>query len=183
MNTLIAGFLGPQEIILIILLILISTIIFVILPIFILVRILRNKKRKNSTKWLGEDVEKQFQKYQEASFTKGNIREYFPVKEGNKITLIQFSEIVDFSAINNFVFLTDISGKDYIVDVNLSRLEEKLPDDFIRVHKSTIINSKLISEVKKLANGRYDLVMKCEKARLISCSKSYNEKIKSIIDF
>ena len=180
MNTLIAGFLGPQEIILILLL---SVVIFVLLPVFILVRIFRNNKRKNSTKWLGEDVEKQFQKYQEESFTKENIREYFPVKEGNKITLIQFSEIVDFSVINNFVFLTDVSGKDYLVDINLSRLEEKLPDDFIRVHKSTIINGKLISEVKKLANGRYDLVMKCEKERLISCSKNYNEKIKSIIDF
>jgi len=79
--------------------------------------------------------------------------------------------------------LTDVIGKDYVVDSNLSDLEQKLPEDFIRVHKSTIINSKLIQEVKKLTNGRYDLVMKCEKERIISCSKSYNEKIKTIIDF
>ncbi|WP_167617371.1 LytTR family DNA-binding domain-containing protein [Maribellus sediminis] len=97
--------------------------------------------------------------------------------------MIQFSEIVDFSTTNNYVFLTDINGKDYLVELSLSALEEKLPDEFIRVHKSTIINSKLINEVKKLDNGRYDLLMKCEKERVISCSKNYNEKIKSIIDF
>ncbi|WP_346862396.1 LytTR family transcriptional regulator DNA-binding domain-containing protein [uncultured Draconibacterium sp.] len=178
MNTLIAGFIGPQEIIIIVVMML-----FVILPIFIVVVIIRSLKRRKDTKWSGEEVEKQFKKYQESDFTKQNIREYYPVKEGNKITLIQFSEIVDFSTANNFVFLTDVSGKDYLVDSNLSDLENKLPKDFIRVHKSTILNRKLISEVKKLANGRYDLIMKCEKPRIISCSKSYNEKIKTIIDF
>ncbi|RIJ48891.1 LytTR family transcriptional regulator [Maribellus luteus] len=179
MNTLIAGFIGPQEIVIIIF------IGFILLPVFILYKVVKNarNKKNENTRWSGEEVEKQFRKFSEDSFVKKNVREYFPVKEGNKITLIQFSEIVDFSVINNYVFLTDINGKDYLVDSSLSALELKLPDDFIRVHKSTIINSKLIGEVKKLDNGRYDLVMKCEKERVISCSKSYNEKIKSIIDF
>ncbi len=117
------------------------------------------------------------------TITQKNIRDYFLVKEGNKISLIQFDEIVDFSASNNYIFLTDINGKDHLVDSNLADLESKLPKDFIRVHKSTIVNCKLISGVKKLANGRYDLVMKCEKERIIPCSKNYNDKIKSIIDF
>ena len=90
---------------------------------------------------------------------------------------------MDFWAGNNHIFLSDINGKDYLVDSNLTDLETKLPKDFIRVHKSTIVNSKLIAEVKKLANGRYDLVMKCNKERIIQCSKNYNDKIKSIIDF
>ena len=180
MNTLIAGFLGPQEIIIIVILFL------VVLPLFItilIVKSVRKSKANNNRKWTVKEIESQYNKYQESEPLKKNIREYYPVKEGSKITLIQFSEIIDFSAANNYVFLTDISGKDYLVDSNLSDLETKLPDDFIRIHKSTIINSKLIQEVKKLANGRFELVMKCEKERIISCSKSYNEKIKTIIDF
>lgn len=182
MNSMIAGFIGPQEIIIIGLIVLVA---FIFLPIFILYKIIKNAKNRNqdNAKWSGGEVEKQFRKFSEDSFAKKNVREYFPVKEGTKITLIQFGEVVDFSVINNYVFLTDINGKDYLVDSNLSALESKLPEDFMRVHKSTIINSKLISEVKKLDNGRYDLVMKCEKERVISCSKTYNEKIKSIIDF
>lgn len=178
MNTLIAGFIGPQEIIIVIFL------MIIILPIFIVVRVIKYSKKRNvGNGWTVKEIENQFNKYQETNESKKNVREYYPVKEGNRITLIQFNEIVDFSTANNFVFLTDLSGKDYLVDSNLSDLESKLPEDFIRVHKSTIINSKLIQEVKKLANGRYNLVMKCEKERIISCSKSYNEKIKTIIDF
>ena len=180
MNTLIAGFLGPQEIVLILLF---TVIPFILVPAFILYKLIKRTRSKNNTKWSGDEVEKQLQRFRDDNFTKENIREYFPVKEVNKITLIEFNEIVDFSATNNYVFLTDINGNDYLVDTNLATLEQKLPDNFIRVHKSTIINRKMITEVKKLDNGRYDLVMKCEKERVISCSKSYNEKIKSIIDF
>ena len=178
MNTILVGFIGPQEIIILIIMLLPITLV-----VFFLVRGVQKSRKKSERKWTVREVEQQFNKYQESNESKKNIREYYPVKEGSKITLIQFNEIVDFSSSNNFVFLTDIGGKDYLADSNLSDLEMKLPEDFIRVHKSTIINSKLIQEVKKLANGRYNIVMKCEKERVISCSKSYNNRIKMIIDF
>ncbi len=177
MNCFVLNFLGPQEIVTVILA---MGVVFFFLILLLITRYLIGKNR--STK-MAKELENQFNKYQDATFTQKDIRDYFPVKEGNKITLIQFEDIVDFSASNNFIFLTDTTGKDYLVDSNLADLESKLPKDFIRVHKSTIVNSKLISEVKKLANGRYDLVMKCEKERIIPCSKNYNDKIKSIIDF
>lgn len=176
MNTAI-GFIGPQEIILF--LVVIPGIVILLL-IFASIKYFR---RNNKPARIDRELEKEFNKYQDSLFSEKKIKDYYPVKEGNKITLIRFDEIVDFSTSNNYLFLTDVNGKEYLVDSNLVDLEVKLPNEFIRVHKSTIINSKLISEVKKLANGRYDLVMKCEKQRIISCSKNYNEKIKSIIDF
>lgn len=170
-------FIGPQEIILVL------AVVPGILVVFLIITVVRFLRRKNRPQRVAKELEKEFNKYQDSMFSEKNIKDYYPVKEGNKITLIRFDEIVDFSASNSYVFVTDANGKDYLVDSNLMDLEVKLPKDFIRVHKSTIINSKLISEVKKLANGRYDLVMKCEKQRIISCSKNYNEKIKTIIDF
>lgn len=178
MNTMLCGFIGPQEIIVILI-----SLFAIILPILLIVFAIKYFNKNSRKKWFAKEVENQFNTYQDSTFTEKKIKDYYPVKEGNKITLIQFDEIVDFSTSNNYLFLTDVSGKDYLVDSNLIDLETKLPDEFIRVHKSTILNSKLISEVKKLANGRYDLVMKCEKERVISCSKSYNDKIKTIIDF
>jgi len=170
--------LGPQEIVLI---------FFVLFPgilfLFLIIWAIKYLNKNNRPKRVAKELEKEFNKYEDSLFSEKNIKDYYPVKEGNKITLIRFDEIVDFSASNNYVFVTDTNGKDYLVDSNLMDLEAKLPKEFIRVHKSTIINGKLISEVKKLANGRYDLVMKCEKSRVISCSKNYNEKIRSIIDF
>ena len=174
MSSTLAGFIGPQEIIIILL--------FIGLPIFFVIWAIR-RAGQGRQKSFSRELEKQFKKFQDLPITQNEIKDYYPVKEGNKITLIRFDEIVDFSTANNYVFLTDSSGKDYLVDLSLTDLETKLPADFIRVHKSTIVNRKLIQEVKKLGNGRFNLVMKCEKQRVIPCSKNYNEKIKTIIDF
>ncbi len=179
MNLIISGFIGPQEIIVVLFIILIPGVLFV----WLIIALIRYLNRTSRQKLVVKELENQYNKYQDTTFTQKDIRDYFPVKEGNKISLIQFDDIVDFTASNNFIFMTDTAGKDYLVDSNLTDLETKLPKDFIRVHKSTIVNSKLISEVKKLANGRYDLVMKCNKERIIQCSKNYNDRIKSIIDF
>ena len=179
MNAILLSFIGPQEIVIILTLI----IFIVLIGLFILALIKYIRRPANRSRSISKELENQFSKFQNKSFEPEDIRDYYPVKEGNKITLIRFDEIVDFSASNNYIFLTDTSGKDYLVESNLADLESKLPKDFIRVHKSTIINSKQIAEVKKLGNGRFDLVMKCDKKRVISCSKNYNERIKSIIDF
>lgn len=180
MNTSTFCFIGPQEIIIIIFMITIPALLLGL----IVMALIKNKNRSsNKSQKISNELEHQFNKFQNESFKPEDIRDYYPVKEGSKISLIRFDEIVDFSANNNYVFLTDMTGKDYLVESNLTELESKLPKDFMRVHKSTIINSKLIGEIKKLANGRYDLVMKCDKSRIISCSKSYNENIKSLIDF
>ena len=176
MNTLLLGFIGPQEIIVILVLLLLPGIVVLIL----LIRYFnRRQKVKNEPK----QKKAPSSSNQDSIFNEKNIKNYYPVKEGNKITLIQFNEIVDFSTANNFVFLNDIAGKEYLVDSTLSELSSKLPEEFIRIHKSTIVNKNLIVEVKRLENGRYDLVMKCDKERILSCSKNYNDKIKSIIDF
>ena len=177
MNTILLGFIGPQEII--ILLILIPG-LGIVLSVVLLIRYLirKSKAPKNPIQPNAQESNQQ-----EALISEEKIKEYYPVKEGNKITLIRFDEIVDLSAGNNFVFLTDVTGKEYVVDSTLADLEEKLPAEFIRIHKSTVVNKNMIHEVKKLENGRFDLVMKCEKERIVSCSKSYKEKIKDLIDF
>ena len=177
MNTILLGFIGPQEII--ILLILIPGLV-IVLSVVLLIRYLirKSKAPKNSIQPNAQENNQQ-----EPLMSEEKIKEYYPVKEGNKITLIRFDEIVDLSAGNNFVFLTDVTGKEYVVDSTLADLEEKFPAEFIRIHKSTVVNKNMIHEVKKLENGRFDLVMKCEKERIVSCSKSYNEKIKDLIDF
>lgn len=179
MNLILLNFIGPQEIAIIV-----TIIIFIVLVgLFILALIKYIRRPVNRSSSISKELENQFSKFQNKSFEPEDIREYYPVKEGNKITLIRFDEIVDFSASNNYVFVTDTSGKDYLADSNLTDLETKLPEDFIRVHKSSIINSKLIQNVKKLGNGRFDLIMKCKKERIISTSKNYNERIKTIIEF
>ena len=96
MNTIIAGFIGPQEIII---LLIIITIIGS--PIYIIVKAI-GRSGKNREKSLSKELDKQFNRYHDSLFTQKDIKDYYPVKEGNKITLIRFDEIVDFSADNYF---------------------------------------------------------------------------------
>ncbi|WP_347839485.1 LytTR family DNA-binding domain-containing protein [uncultured Draconibacterium sp.] len=177
MNTLLLGFIGPQEIIVFLFIILIPGALFGVLVI-VLIRYLIQKRKATQNA-----VHPTANNQQESIILTENIKEYYPVKEGNRITLIRFDEIVDLSAGNNYVFLTDLSGREYVLDSTLSELEQKFPKEFIRIHKSTVVNKLLIHEVKKLGNGRFDLVMKCEKERVVSCSKSYNDKIRDLIHF
>lgn len=173
-------FIGPQEIAII------GSILTVIalVALLVIVALIKFIKRPSGkSQQISDQQEKETVKLQGESLSPEEIRDYYPVREGSRINLIRFDEIVDFSADNNYVFLTDIKGKDYLAESSLAELESKLPKEFMRVHKSTIINSKLIGEIKKLGNGRYDLIMKCGKDRIIACSKNYNENIKTLIDF
>ena len=122
MNSFIIGFLSSQKIIQIIVSFLIP-VGFLVLFVWLLVALIRFLNRNGKPKWFAKELENQFNRYQDSLFTQKDIRDYYPVKEGNKITLIRFDEIVDFSAANNYIFLTDISGKDYLVESNLTDLE------------------------------------------------------------
>ncbi len=72
MNTLIAGFIGSQEIIVVLSIMLILPIALVV---FLVVRSVRKSKENSERKWTVKEVEAQFNKYQESNDSKKNIRE------------------------------------------------------------------------------------------------------------
>lgn len=129
-----------------------------------------------------KELEKMFNKYQNMEVRVSDLINRIPIKEGHRIILFQLQEIVDFSVLNNHVFLTDKSGSEFLADLNLKELEEKLPDSFKRIHRSTIVNTDLVTEVRKLDNGKFEIMMNCDKQRVLACSKNYNDNIKSLIN-
>jgi two-component system LytT family response regulator len=77
-----------------------------------------------------------------------------PVKTGQKILLVRFSEIVYCQSGDGYVSLFTDSGKEYVSDLNLVNLVQKLPENFLRVQKSTIINKDKIKEIQRYFNNR-----------------------------
>lgn len=124
MNTSSFCFIGPQEIIIIIFMI---TIPALLIGLVIIALIKYINRYSGKSKKISNELENQLNKFQNESFTPEDIRDYYPVKEGSKISLIRFDEIVDFSANNNYVFLTDINGKDYLVESNLQSWNQNYP--------------------------------------------------------
>jgi len=161
----------------------IPVVILVAIPIlvFLLFRYVIRHASIRRPKWFINELENLLNMYQNNDIQVEELLNRIPIHEGNRIILFQPDDIVDFSVTNNHVFLTDTQGSEYLADFNLKELENKLPLKFRRIHRSTIINTDLVKEVHKLDNGRFDVVMKCDRQRILSCSKSYKNNISSLI--
>lgn len=100
-----------------------------------------------------------------------------PVKSGNKITLVNVSDICFFEAKDKYVFIHTQEGEK-LVDYPLGYLQERLPEQFLRVHRGYIINKLKIREIHKYFKGTYILVMNDLKGSKIKSAYSYSEEIR-----
>ena len=104
-----------------------------------------------------------------------------PVKIGQKIILVNFSEIAYCKSSDGYVSLFTNSGKEYISDLNLQELEEKLPVNFLRVQKSYIINKERISEIYRYFNNRLILILDDKNCTKITTGTSYIIQIRTAL--
>lgn len=105
-----------------------------------------------------------------------------PIKSGQKILLVRYNEIAYAKASDGYVSLFTVSGKEYICDFSLSELETKLPEQFLRVQKSYIVNIERIDEIHKYFNNRLILIMNDKKNSKITTGTSYIQQIRSVLD-
>jgi len=82
-----------------------------------------------------------------------------PIKIGQKIILIRLAETAYFKSSDGYTSLYTSAGKEHITDLSLQELEEKLPDNFIRVQKSYIVNKNNIKEIQRYFNNRLILFL------------------------
>ena len=100
------------------------------------------------------------------------------VKQGSFITLIDYQQISHLQAEDKYVAVNHINGKKYLSDHTLSHLESQLPDIFLRVHRSTIINIRHILQIHTDFKSRYIITLNDKAATRIQTSSSYKEEIK-----
>ena len=113
-----------------------------------------------------------------ASFPPPTAMRTLSVKNGNKFTLIQLAEIAYFEASDKYTFVHTTNGQKLFCDHMLAVLEQRLPDDFIRVQKSYIVNRQRIVEINKYSNNRYTLVINNRDFTRIVTGPSYLAVIK-----
>ncbi len=100
------------------------------------------------------------------------------VKIGDKILLIKLDNIVFIEAEEKYVFLHTSDGKKHLTDFTISSLEEKLPEQFVRIHRGTIINSDHIKEIRKGFNGAFVFVMNNTENSRLTSSRSNAEVLR-----
>ncbi|MDZ7934276.1 MAG: LytTR family DNA-binding domain-containing protein [Emticicia sp.] len=139
------------------------------------------KIAKTQAETLTFEYEKIFSFMQEIKPQKHNRA--ISIKSGEKILLIPFSEIIYFEAQERYVFVSTIDGKQYITNYTIAGLEEKLPETFVRISRSSIINSDYIQELQKYFSGKYMVLMKDKKTTKIETGLNYHDNLKRIIHF
>lgn len=87
----------------------------------------------------------------------------FPVRTGNQLLLVKFSEIDLFLVEEDYVQLISSTRKNYLLDLSLDKIEKKLsPIDFFRVNRQYMVSRQIVTGFKRLENGKLLVQVKCE---------------------
>jgi len=101
-----------------------------------------------------------------------------PVKTGNKITLVHVADIIFLEAKEKYVTIHLKEGEK-LIEYSLTWLEQRLPEEFLRVHRGFIVNKLKIREIHKYFKGTFLLMMDDIKSSKIKTAYSYSETIRA----
>ncbi len=104
------------------------------------------------------------------------------VKTGDKIRLVPLSDIAYFEAEDKYVFLSTMDGQKFLTTYTLTTLAEKLPDTFVRVSRSVLVNRHKISEVHRHFDGKYMLALTDKKTTKLTTGSTYGEAVRQMLE-
>lgn len=104
------------------------------------------------------------------------------VKTGEKIMLIPLSDIAYFEAEDKYVFLSTVDGQKYLTNHTLITLNEKLPDTFVRISRSAMVNRHKIAEVHRHFDGKFVLAMSDKKATKLTTGSTYGDVVRQLME-
>lgn len=83
-----------------------------------------------------------------------------PVRRGRKLIPVPVKEILYIKSENPYSCLVTPQGR-YLTSKSLKQLQRELdPTVMVRIHRSTIVNVKMIQELRSRLNGDYDVYLK-----------------------
>lgn len=100
------------------------------------------------------------------------------IQKGQKLITVAVNEIIWIEAEGDYSKIITNKGN-FLSNYGISSLENKLnPQNFIRVHRSSIINLSFVREIQKQISS-YDIVM--QNADVVRVSRGYMENIKRLM--
>jgi two-component system LytT family response regulator len=107
---------------------------------------------------------------------------HITINIGDKIKFIPLKNITHLIAKDKYINIYEINKKERIIADTLANLEKRLPNNFLRIHRSKIINTDHIYEVHKSIGGRFKFIVEDRKSTELTSSLSYSEQIKEHLD-
>lgn len=103
------------------------------------------------------------------------------VKKKDRIVFVKLEDISHFEATEKYVTIHTNNGNE-IVEQSLTQLEEKLPVNFLRVHRSFLINTDYVKDFRKYFNNRFVINLLNHKQTVITSGRTYKDIIKTYIN-
>ncbi|HJT68993.1 MAG TPA: LytTR family DNA-binding domain-containing protein [Terriglobales bacterium] len=102
------------------------------------------------------------------------------IKAGGRVVFLSFDEIDWLEAAANYVKI-NVGKQYYLLRKGIGEIAERLdPNQFVRIHRSTIVNVQRIKELQPVNSGEYIVVLKDGKE--LSCSRGYRTGLQELID-
>jgi len=103
------------------------------------------------------------------------------IKVKGKILFINLSNVVAVQAEGNYVSLQR-NGSSYLLRESISAVAEKLePQGFIRIHRSILVNTSFVEEIRPYSTGEYGLRVTGGKEYTVT--RTYKKNLKSLAEF
>ena len=103
------------------------------------------------------------------------------IKARGKILFISLSDVVAVQARGNYVSLQR-NGSSNLLRKSISAVAEKLePQGFIRIHRSILVNTSFVEEIRPYSTGEYGLRVKGGKEYTVT--RTYKQNLKSLAEF
>ena len=103
-------------------------------------------------------------------------------KIGDKIVLVKTNEITYLMADNKYVNFYNTNCQEFITEHALKTLEDKLPETFLRISKSHIININYVKEIQYYFRGKYVITIEDRDRTKITTGSSFQTIIKQNFD-
>jgi two-component system LytT family response regulator len=99
----------------------------------------------------------------------------FVVKAGGRILFVKAHEIDWIEAAGDYVYL-HVGAKAHLLRESMAVMEDQLdPQQFLRIHRSTIVNADRISEMRPRDNGEYKILL--HTGAVLNASRRYRQRV------
>lgn len=103
---------------------------------------------------------------------------FMKVRNGSRSTIVEMENIKWIQSDGGYLEMHALDKKHVMMESLKSLLNSLNPEQFMRIHKSTIVNVKMIEELKSRHNGDYDVYLK--DGNVLRLSRNYAKPLKGL---
>lgn len=100
------------------------------------------------------------------------------VKNGQKTVIVDVDKIKWIGSDGPYLFI-HTADKKHVVLKSLKNIITTLPENFKRIHRSTIVNIDMVKELKSRGNGDYDVIL--DNDQILRLSRNYTRPLKGLL--